>query len=43
MMGIHTAALLDKLTGFYARLRNVEALGVGKGFDLIADMRSMWQ
>lgn len=26
MRGIYTAALLDKLTGYYARLRNVEAL-----------------
>ncbi|PWW03838.1 patatin-like phospholipase [Hoeflea marina] len=36
MRGIYTAALLDKLTNYYARLRNVEALDVGKGFDLIA-------
>ncbi|PTM90148.1 patatin-like phospholipase family protein [Mycoplana dimorpha] len=36
MRGIYTAALLDKLTGYYARLRNVEALDFGKGFDLIA-------
>ncbi|WP_438748328.1 patatin-like phospholipase family protein [Pararhizobium sp. O133] len=36
MRGIYTAALLDKLTGYYARLRNVEALDIGKGFDLIA-------
>ncbi len=36
MRGIYTAALLDKLTNYYARQRNVEALDVGKGFDLIA-------
>ncbi len=36
MRGIYTAALLDKLTDYYARTRNVEALDVGKGFDLIA-------
>lgn len=36
MRGIYTAALLDKLTGYYARLRNVDALDIGKGFDLIA-------
>jgi len=36
MRGIYTAALLDKLTSYYARLRNVEALDIGKGFDLIA-------
>jgi hypothetical protein len=36
MRGIYTAALLDKLTGYYARLRNEEALDIGKGFDLIA-------
>lgn len=36
MRGIYTAALLEKLTGYYARERNVEALDIGKGFDLIA-------
>lgn len=36
MRGIYTAALLDKLTGYYARLRNEDALDIGKGFDLIA-------
>jgi hypothetical protein len=36
MRGIYTAALLDKLTNYYARIRDVEALDVGKGFDLIA-------
>ncbi|MFW8604169.1 patatin-like phospholipase family protein [Rhizobium beringeri] len=36
MRGIYTAALLDKLTSYYAKLRNVEALDIGKGFDLIA-------
>lgn len=36
MRGIYTAALLDKLTGNYAKLRNVDALDIGKGFDLIA-------
>lgn len=36
MRGIYTAALLDKLTAYYAKLRNVEALDIGKGFDLIA-------
>ena len=36
MRGIYTAALLDKLAGYYARLRNVEALDFGRGFDLIA-------
>lgn len=36
MRGIYTAALLDKLTSYYARLRGEEALDIGKGFDLIA-------
>jgi patatin-like phospholipase/acyl hydrolase len=36
MRGIYTAALLDKLTNYYARLREVEALDIGKGFDLIS-------
>ncbi|MGG6893672.1 patatin-like phospholipase family protein [Rhizobium sp. BR 315] len=36
MRGIYTAALLDKLAGYYSRLRNAEALDIGKGFDLIA-------
>lgn len=36
MRGIYTTALIDKLTGYYARLRGVEALDIGKGFDLIA-------
>ncbi len=36
MRGIYTAALLDKLTNYYARHREVPALDVGKGFDLIA-------
>lgn len=36
MRGIYTAALLDKLTNYYARQRGVEALDVGKAFDLIA-------
>ncbi|TCQ09615.1 patatin-like phospholipase [Rhizobium sp. PP-F2F-G36] len=36
MRGIYTAALLDKLTTYFARQRNVEALDIGKGFDLIA-------
>ncbi|MBY5698961.1 patatin-like phospholipase family protein [Rhizobium leguminosarum] len=36
MRGIYTAALLEKLTRYYATLRNEEALDIGKGFDLIA-------
>ncbi|TBF35280.1 patatin [Rhizobium leguminosarum] len=36
MRGIYTAALIDKLTSYYARLRGFEALDIGKGFDLIA-------
>ncbi|MBY5705806.1 patatin-like phospholipase family protein [Rhizobium leguminosarum] len=36
MRGIYTAALLEKLTRYYATLRNKEALDIGKGFDLIA-------
>lgn len=36
MRGIYTAALLDKLTRYYATLRSEEALDIGKGFDLIA-------
>lgn len=36
MRGIYTAALLDKLSSYYAKLRNAEALDMGKGFDLIA-------
>lgn len=35
MRGIYTAALLDKLTSYYARQRDVEALDIGKAFDLI--------
>jgi hypothetical protein len=30
MRGIYTAALLDKVTSYYARLRNEEALDIGK-------------
>lgn len=36
MRGIYTAALLDKLSSYYAKLRNAEALDIGKGSDLIA-------
>lgn len=36
MRGIYTAALLDKLANYYARIRGVEALDIGKGFDLIS-------
>lgn len=36
MRGIYTAEFLNRLTGYFARIRNVEALDLGKGFDLIA-------
>jgi patatin-like phospholipase/acyl hydrolase len=35
MRGIYTAAFLDHLLRQYARLRNVEQLDLGKGFDMI--------
>lgn len=35
MRGIYTAAFLERLTCYFARTRNVEALDLGKGFDLI--------
>ncbi|WP_244656394.1 MULTISPECIES: hypothetical protein [unclassified Rhizobium] len=36
MRGVYTAALLDKLSSYYAKLRDAEALDIGKGFDLMA-------
>lgn len=35
MRGIYTAEFLERLTCYFARSRNVEALDLGKGFDLI--------
>ena len=35
MRGIYTAAFLDRLVTYFARARGVEALDLGKGFDLI--------
>ena len=35
MRGIYTAEFLDRLTCYFARSRNMEALDLGKGFDLI--------
>ncbi len=35
MRGIYTAAFLDRLLAHFARARSVEALDLGKGFDLI--------
>ena len=36
MRGIYTAAFLDRLLHQYAVIRGVEALDLGKGFDLIS-------
>ena len=36
MRGIYTAAFLDRLLHQYALIRGVEALDLGKGFDLIS-------
>lgn len=35
MRGIYTAEFLERLTCYFARSRNVDALDLGKGFDLI--------
>ncbi|MDR7039118.1 putative acylesterase/phospholipase RssA [Methylobacterium sp. BE186] len=35
MRGIYTAAFLDRLVTYFARTRGVDALDLGKGFDLI--------
>ncbi len=35
MRGIYTAAFLARLTGYFARIRDLPALDLGRGFDLI--------
>lgn len=35
MRGIYTAEFLDRLTCYFARIRRVDALDLGRGFDLI--------
>lgn len=35
MRGVYTAEFLDRMANYFAKARNVEALDIGKGFDLI--------